>query len=391
MNAVSRIYLDNNSTTPLLPAVWEVMQQYTQSTVGNPASAHRSGAVARRVLDECRATAAKCLGAFPDEVIFTSGATEANNLAIFGLSKGICDIAVSRIEHPSALEPCLRLEQQGIRLHSLEVDELGKVREASFSPLSPGGRGAGGEGAQSQQSLLVVQLANHETGTVQDIAKLRQQHTIARFHTDATQAVGKIPVHFHQLGVTTLACSAHKFFGPPGIGVLLVNRCARLEPRTFGGHQQASYRPGTEPVMLAVGLAKALQLACSEMDERHARCQKLRQLFLDTLGATTPFNINGDSANGLVHTLNLSFPGCPSDVLFIRLDLAGIDCSTGSACSSGSMLASPVLQAMRVDDASLKSAMRFSLSHLLSEEQVVEASKRVGQEVKRLVYSLKVV
>lgn len=160
MNAVSRIYLDNNSTTPLLPAVWDAMKQYAESTVGNPASTHRSGAAARRVLDECRASVAKCLGAFPDEVIFTSGATEANNLAIFGLSKGISDIAVSRIEHPSALEPCLQLEQQGIRLHSLEVYELGKVKSQmqglGLPPLSPGGRGAGGEGGRWRNACAIL-------------------------------------------------------------------------------------------------------------------------------------------------------------------------------------------------------------------------------------------
>lgn len=369
MNAVSRIYLDNNSTTPLLPAVMEAMDEYARTTVGNPASAHRTGAKARQVLEECRTKVAKFLGSHPDEVIFTSGATEANNLAIFGLSSDISDIAVSRIEHPSAIEPCLRLEQQGIRLHPVTVDELGRVHSLPMLP---------------EKSLVVLQLANHETGTVQDIAKLRQQSPTTRFHTDATQAVGKIPVHFHQLGVTTLACSAHKFFGPPGIGVLLVNRCTRLEPRIFGGHQQAGYRPGTEPVMLAVGFTKALELACREIEQRHARCLELRKLFLSSLRQHIQFSINGDSANGLVHTLNLSFSGIASDLLFIRLDLAGIDCSTGSACSSGSMLPSPVLKAMGIEESRIKSAIRFSLSHLLSDADVVEAARRVGEEVKRL-------
>lgn len=369
MKAVSRIYLDNNSTTPLLPAVMDTMYEYARTIAGNPASAHRTGANARQILEECRATVAKCLGSFSDEVIFTSGATEANNLAILGAPSEVRDIAVSRIEHPSAIEPCLRMEQQGIRLHPLTVDELGHVHSLPTLP---------------EQSLVVLQLANHETGTVQDISGLRQQAPVARFHVDATQAVGKIPVHFHQLGATTLSCSAHKFFGPAGIGVLLLHRCSRLEPRLFGGHQQAGYRPGTEPVMLAIGFSKALELACKEMEQRHARCLELRQLFLSTLRQHIPFMINGDSEQGLVHTHNLSFPGCTSDLLFIRLDLAGIDCSTGSACSSGSLLPSPVLTTMGLEESRVKSAIRFSFSHLLSDDVVVEAAKRVSQEVHRL-------
>lgn len=348
--------------------------------MGNPASAHCSGAAARVALETARATIAQCLGAFPDEVIFTSGATESNNLAIFSMAArsasegGACDkatsILASPIEHPSVLEPCRQLALEGSTLIEPAIDTFGHVVADSIP---------------NHIDLIALQLANHETGVIQDIANVRQRFPKALFHTDATQAVGKMPVHFHRLGVSTLACSAHKFHGPAGIGILLVDRCIRLKPRSFGGHQQQGIRPGTEPVALAVGFAAALKLAVDQLNERSAKCQMLRQQFLSQLHAQLDkVIINGDSENGLPHTINVSFLGCSSETLFIRLDLAGIDCSTGSACSSGSMLASPVLRAMHVSEEVLRSSIRFSLSHLLSEADVVEAAKRIVCEVKAL-------
>jgi cysteine desulfurase len=237
----------------------------------------------------------------------------------------------------------------------------------------------------SQPRFISVQLANHEMGTVQDIAALVKEYQGFVFHTDATQAVGKISVDFHTLDVTALSCSAHKFYGPKGIGALLVKRGHRLKPLLWGGHQQQGQRPGTEPVALAVGMAAALRLACEEMEERQESCRQLRGRFLEILRTgTAPVVVNGHSTDHLVHTLNISFPGCASDLLLIRLDLAGIDCSTGSACSSGSLLPSPVLQAMGVSEKILKSAMRFSLSHLMTIEQVEEAARRIVHEVRCL-------
>ncbi|HQR08477.1 MAG TPA: cysteine desulfurase family protein [Gemmatales bacterium] len=372
-----RLYLDNNSTTPMLPEVAEAM---ARAPAGNPASAHRFGAAARLALDTARDIIADCLVCHPDEVVFTSDATEANNLAVFGLAEFNSSdesnpiespkILVSDIEHPSVLEPCRHLAQGRFKLIELPVDSQGHAQ-----PIPQPAVG----------SLVALQLANHETGVVQDIATLRRRYELSAFHTDATQAVGKIPIRFHDLGVSTLACSAHKFHGPQGIGVLIVNRCVQLKPRTFGGHQQLGRRPGTEPVALAVGMATALKLACKEMNERRDRCIQLRRLFLDHLTSRKiHFVINGDPEHGLSHTLNLAFPSCASELLFIRLDLAGIDCSTGSACSSGSLLPSPVLQAMKVSDEVLTSSMRFSLSHLLSDEDVIEAAERIAREVMAL-------
>jgi cysteine desulfurase len=192
-------------------------------------------------------------------------------------------------------------------------------------------------------------------------------------------------IDFHDLGATTLTISAHKFHGPKGVGALLVRKHTRLLPLLLGGHQQQGRRPGTEPVALAVGLATALDLAMRECSQRHARVTMLRRLFLQRLQQqAAPVVINGPEQAGLPHTLNLSFPGCQADVLLMNFDLAGICSSTGSACSSGSLLPSPTLQAMRVPADRLQSAMRFSFSHLLREEEIVQAAERIAAVVGRL-------
>jgi cysteine desulfurase len=370
------IYLDNNATTPLLPAVWEAMRPFLTETYGNPASAHWAGRHARQALEDARERTATILGAEPDEVIFTSGATEANNLALFGLAgRDSGHLISSPIEHPSVAEPMERLAQHGFAVDRLPVDQVGAVRaEALAGLLRPDTR------------LVTVMYANNETGVIQPVAELAAQlpRGIA-FHCDAAQAAGKLSLHFHALGVTTLALSAHKFHGPKGIGVLLVHRSAQLAPQLFGGHQQRGRRPGTEAVALAVGLARALELAQQEQESRWERALHLRSVFLETLhAAASPVVLNGPAEGGLPHTLNLSFPGCRADSLLMNLDLAGVACSTGSACSSGSLLPSPVLRAMGVPQHLLHSAMRFSLSALLTEAEVREAARRIAATVSRL-------
>jgi cysteine desulfurase len=368
------IYLDNNATTPLLPAVWEAMRPYLADLFGNPASAHSAGRRARRALEDAREVTAHHLGAHPDEVLFTSGATEANNLALFGLSGDPpAHLLASPIEHPSVAEPLRRLAETGFTLDTLPVDDRGCVSaDALSSALRPDTR------------LVAVMLANHETGVVQPIGALTAALAgRALFHCDAVQAAGKIAVSFHELGVDTLSISAHKFHGPQGIGALLVRRGVKLRPRTWGGHQQHGRRPGTEPVALAVGLACALDHACRERTERLAHVRSLRERFLAQLRTAGPVVLNGPD-DGIPHTINVSFPGLKADLLLMNLDLAGIACSTGSACSSGSLLPSPVLQAMRVPDAVLHSALRFSLSPLLTLADLDEAARRIIAVVARL-------
>jgi cysteine desulfurase len=373
---VNRLYLDHNATTPLLPAVWEAMRPHLTDTYGNPASAHWAGRRTRRALEDARERTAIILGADPDEVIFTSGATEANNLALFGLAGQMGGhLITSPVEHPSISEPIGQLAKQGFAVDRLPVDPSGVVRADSLLGL-----------LRPETQLISVMYANNETGAIQPVASLAAQLPPGlAFHCDAAQAAGKLPLHFHRLGISSLALSAHKFHGPQGVGALLVRRHARLTPRSWGGHQQQGRRPGTEPVALAVGLARALELAQEECDTRTDQVLRLRRAFLDTIRATaSPVVLNGSTDTGMPHTLNLSFPGCTADSLLMNLDLAGVACSTGSACSSGSLLPSPVLQAMGVSDEVLHSAMRFSFSFVLKEEEVQEAARRIAAVVNRL-------
>jgi cysteine desulfurase len=376
---MDRIYLDSNATTPLLPAVWEAMRPHFTELTGNPASSHHAGRRARQALEDARERTALLLDAYPEEVVFTSGATEANNLALFGLAGDPPgQLLSSPVEHPCVSEPLRRLVERGFTLTPLPVDCTGIVRG-----------GAAADWLAPDVRLVTVMLANHETGAIQPVQCLATEVAgQAAFHCDAAAAVGKMPVRFHELGVTTLTVSAHKFHGPAGVGALLVRRGTRLRPQIWGGHQQQGRRPGTEPVALAVGLAAALELAVTELQTRTDRVQRLRKVFLEGLCDAAPLVVNSSMDAGVPHTLNVSFPGCRADSLLMNLDLAGVACSTGSACSSGSLLPSPVLQAMNVPDEVLHSAMRFSFHHLLSEADVAEAARRVVAVVKRLRQSI---
>jgi cysteine desulfurase len=374
---MNHIYLDNNATTPLLPAAWEAMRAGFLDSFGNPGSAHRVGQRARQLLEDSRERIAALLGAYPDEVVFTSGATEANNLALAGLAgEPPGHIVASPIEHPSVSEPLRQFARSGLALDTLPVSSTGIVRAADLASL-----------IRDDTRLVAVMLANHETGAIQPITELIQAlDGRAAFHCDAVQAVGKIPVDFHALGVTTLSFSAHKFHGPRGIGALLVRRGTRLRPMLHGGHQQQGRRPGTEPVALAAGMAVALDAACREMAQRTTHVRELRQTFLAHLRAgAEPVVLNGPvEGEGIPHTLNLSFPPLKADALLMAFDLAGVAASTGSACSSGSLLPSPVLQAMHVSDAVLRSAMRFSFSFLNTSGEVEEAARRICLIIRKL-------
>jgi cysteine desulfurase len=369
------IYLDYNATAPLRPEAFEAMRPWLTERAGNPASAHAAGRQARRALEDSREQVAALLGAFPDEVIFASGATEANNLAIFGLcGDPPGHVLSSLIEHPCVIEPLNQLATRGIEVEWCPVNRDGIVAPDEFAKR-----------IRPETRLAAVMLANHETGAVQPIAEFRGLASRADFHCDAAQAVGKMHVNFHELGVTTLSASGHKFGGPSGVGVLLVNRCTKIRPLLFGGHQQRGRRPGTEPAVLAVGFAAALAASLRDLEANAKRMRDFRQRFLDTLQRdVSPVMLNGPAEGALPHVLNLSFPGCRADALLMALDLAGVMCSTGSACSSGSLLPSPVLTAMGLSDERLLSAMRFSLGYKLHEEQIDQATRRISEVVRRL-------
>jgi cysteine desulfurase len=439
------IYLDHNATTPLLPEAWEAMRPVTAEAFGNPSSAHHAGRKARQHLEDARERVAALLGAHPDEVVFTSGATEANNLAVLGLldflpsplggegpgvrgkwhedtphpdplpqgerekDSGPGHLLAAPIEHPCVVEPLKQLERHGFALGWLPVTRRGHVEPAAVL-----------DRIRADTRLVCLMLANHETGAVQPVREvaLALAEDIP-LHCDAAQAVGKVPVHFRDLGAATLTASAHKFRGPKGVGLLLLRRGTKLRPLFHGGHQQRGHRPGTEPVALAVGLAVALEHAVREVEANRAKLEGLRRRLLDRLrmelgaaplppsplrgegrgggeSAPTPHPnappqggrepeavvVNGPAPgepDGLPTTLNVSFPGCRAELLLARLDLAGVACSTGSACSSGSLLPSPVLRAMGVPDEVLRSAIRFSLGPPLTESNIDEAAERIAE------------
>jgi cysteine desulfurase len=371
------IYLDHNATTPLLPEALEAMRPFWTETFGNPSSVHAAGRKARQALEDAREKVAALLGAFADEVTFTSGATEANNLAIFGLAPARA--LASHLEHPCVIEPLRQLEARGVAVEWLPVDSRGVIESRSLAERVTG----------DSPTLVCLMLANHETGAVQPVREVALSLPPgAVLHCDAAQAVGKIPVDFHALGASTLAVSAHKFGGPKGIGLLLTRRGTALRTLTFGGHQQRGLRPGTEPVPLAVGLATALDHAVQNLVSNRAKLEALRERFWEELKRFCgPVVLNGPeigAEDGVPTTLNVSFPGCRADLLLMALDLAGVACSTGSACSSGSLLPSPVLRAMGVPDEVLRSALRFSLSAAQMGEEIDEAVRRIASCVMRL-------
>jgi cysteine desulfurase len=380
------IYLDYNATTPVLPEVAEVMRPFLMEEFGNPSSAHALGRKARKALEDARERVAELFGAFPDEVIFTSGATEANNLALFGLAgEPLGHILASPIEHPCVVEPLRQLEARGFTIEWLRVGRDGVVQLPSPpGPLSH-------QGARGSSRLVTLMLVNHETGVIQPVRELNSElgtrNSELLFHCDAAQAVGKIPVHFHELDVDALTASGHKFHAPKGVGLLALRRGVKLHPLLWGGHQQQGRRPGTESVALAVGLAAALELCCQRLEAGWAQMKRLRERLLTRLWKEIPpVVVNGPQDERLQspYVLNISFPGCRSDLLLMKLDLAGVACSTGSACSSGSLLPSPVLRAMGVPDEVLRSAMRFSFSPLLREAELDEAASRIIRCVKDL-------
>lgn len=369
------IYLDNNATTAIHPEVAAAMQQCYSTGAANPASQHSWGRQARKLLEEARDGIAELLGAeihgmASDRLIFTSGGTESNNLALRGLvghSPG--RIIISAIEHPSVVGSAEYLATCGCQLVRLAVDNQGVVRKDQFPDL-----------LTADTRLVSVMLGNNETGVLQpiaDIAAIGRAHRVF-VHTDAAQAVGKIPVTFRALNVDALSFSAHKFHGPVGIGGLLVRHGVPLDPILFGGFQQAGLRPGTEPLALVVGLFEALRICQRDSSKIQVRVAQLRDRLAERLRAGWPqLVVVGEGAPRLPHTLNVAFPGVDRQALVMALDMAGVACSTGSACASGSSEPSPILLAMGLPGEVVGGSIRLSLSAVTSESEVDEAACRI--------------
>ncbi|MEN6449807.1 MAG: cysteine desulfurase family protein [Thermoguttaceae bacterium] len=394
------IYLDHNATTPTRPEVVEAMRQCYADGLANPASQHQPGQQARRLLEDAREQIAAVLGvdlAAPrrDRLIFTSGGTEANNLAVLGISRGqgtsapsqtqtdppssrnfSGHIVISAGEHQSVIEPAEHLLEQGWRMDTLGLTPDGVVRiDQLASFLKPDTR------------LVSVLLGNHETGVLQPIEELSAICSDAGvpLHTDAVQVVGKRPVDFGRLGAAAMSVAAHKFGGPVGIGALAIRQDVPLQPLLFGGHQQSGVRPGTEPVALAVGMAVALKLRNAEQHALAQRLSSLRDRFEQGLRAAAPgIVVHGVAAPRLPQTSNIAFPGLDGEVLRMALDLAGVACSVGAACASGSTELSPTLRAMQMPNELVTSSLRFSLGATTTEADIDEAVRRIASVASEL-------
>jgi cysteine desulfurase len=386
------IYLDNNATTRPLPEVVEAMNRHWRDSFANPGSRHAAGRRARQVLETSRESIAAILGAHPDEVIFTSGGTESNNMAILGLTAGAPGtIALTAGEHPAVMETCRFLESRGWKLSIVPVDEDGLVvqhpRGESAKQSTRPPRPPLAKGGSDDLRLVTLILAHNETGVIQDLHPIAAECTARGipFHVDAVQAVGKIPIHFHDLGVTSLALGAHKFYGPRGIGALLLTRGVTLAPSAFGGHQESGRRPGTEVVPLIAGMAKALELFHAEQEQRLSRTRTLRDRLEARLAALCPpVVLNGSREKRLPNTLNLAFPGVDGEALLVALDLEGIACSLGSTCASGSAEPAPVLLAMNRPKDVWHSSVRFSVGIETTAEEIDQAAAVIAAIVKRL-------
>jgi cysteine desulfurase len=373
----SPIDLDHNATTPPGSGVIAAMEVAWREAYGNPGSRHSAGRRARRALEEARESVASILGAKPSEVVFTSGGTEANNAAVFGLTQGRPGtIALPHGEHPSVEMAVRRLESTGRARFTLPLDEQGLVRSESLVALD-----------WSQLRLVTLLLAHNETGVIQPVRELSQlcaEHQVP-LHLDAVQAVGKIDVDFHTLGATTLSLGAHKFHGPRGVGALLIREGTRLASLLYGGHQEREQRAGTEPVALAVGLAKALELWHADRQRIREHLTGLRdRLESQLLASCSPVVIHGNSAERLPNTSNVAFPDCDGEALLVALDLAGVCCSMGSTCASGSSEPAPILQAMGCSRELALASLRFSIGRENTVEEIDDAARRIASTVQRM-------
>lgn len=374
-------YLDHAATTPVHPEVAEAMRPFLAEQFGNPSSLHRYGRTVREAVDEARETIAAHLGCRPGELVFTSGGTEADNLALFGVAWAARErgkgnhIVTSAVEHHAVLATCAFLEKLGFRVTYVPVDRYGEVDMGAL------------EAALDDETVLIsIMMGNNEVGTrqpIEAIGALARERGIW-FHTDAVQAVAAEAVDLRALPVDLLTVSAHKINGPKGVGALYVAKDVPLTPLLHGGFQERRRRGGTENVPGIVGFAAAVRLLRRTLDQRVAAYRRLRETMVEELArrlGRERFVINGHPERAYPNILNVSFPGVDSETLLIRLDMAGVAASSGSACTAGSMQPSHVLRAMGLEERLVRSAVRFSFGYGTTEEDVVAAARIVAEAV----------
>jgi cysteine desulfurase len=373
------IYLDYNSTTPVDPRVLAAMLPYLAENFGNANSIHSSGQRARAAVDAARQAVAELLGAKAAEIVFTCGGTEADNLAIFGIVNP-CDqprkhVVTTAIEHHAVLNTAQALEKQGVDVTYVPVSREGIVDPEDIR-----------EAIRPETVLLSVMLANNEIGTIQpieEISRIAAEEDVY-FHCDAVQAAGKMAIDVRKLGVDLLSISGHKLYAPKGVGALFVKTGTELGPMFFGGHHERDRRPGTENVPGIVGLGKAAQLAMENLDADAPRLAALRDRFENALLALPGVRVNGSVRQRAPNTSNLSFDAAGGEALVIALDLQGVMCSSGAACSSGAVEPSHVLTAIGLTPDQARSSLRFSLGRPTTEQEIDEAIRIIPPVVERL-------
>ena len=380
---MNKIYLDNAATTPISSEVLNEMMPYFTSMYGNPSAVHSFGREAKHALDVARERVARGIGCDPSEIYFTSGSTEANNWALYGIAtanraKGR-HIITSKIEHPSVLNMCKHLEDEGFRVTYLDVDNYGFVKLDQLI-----------HHLYSDTILVSIMSANNEVGTIQNlqaIANIVAEKGII-FHTDATQAVGSININVHDMGIDALSLSGHKINGPKGVGALYVRKGVKINPFMLGGEQEYGLRAGTSNVPAIVGLGKAVEIATRDIVTNNKKVRQLRDYFVAQINKNIDLcYLNGHPVQRLPNNVNISFGMVDGESVMMLLDLQGIAVSTGSACSVGSVKQSGVLKAMGLSKDLVQSAVRFTLSKTTTKEEldiVVNELIKIVQKLRQI-------
>jgi cysteine desulfurase len=377
---MKRVYFDHNATTPVDREVLAAMLPYFCEEYGNASSIHSFGQRGRGAVEQARISVAALLGARPAEIMFSSGGTESNNYAIFGTvggaSGGSKHVITSAVEHSAILDPCAALERRGAAITVLPVNRDGIVDPQDVR-----------RAIRPETVLITIMLANNELGTlepIEEIGKIAAEKSVT-FHTDAVQAAGKVPIDVTRLGVHLLSLSAHKFYGPKGVGALYVRKGTHLDPLMYGGHAERDRRPGTEDVTGIAGLGKAAELALARMTEETERLSRLRDRLERGLLDRIPLaSVNGSRAQRTPNTTNLTLPCVEGEAMVIALDLKGIACSTGAACSSGAVEPSHVLTAIGLAPEDARATLRLSLGHHTTDEEIDYALDTIPPVIERL-------
>ena len=361
-----RVYLDHSATTPVHPVVVQEMIRYITENFGNPSSVHSYGSEARKAVEGARERVSRSIGAKTEEIVFTAGGTESDNLAIKGVAYANRDkgnhIITSAVEHNAVLDTCKALEKEGFSLTILPVDGYGMVSPASVA-----------EAITDKTILITIMHANNEVGTIQpipEIGRLTREKGIL-FHTDAVQSMGKIPVDVNELQVDLLSMSGHKIYAPKGVGALYIRQGVRCQPLNHGGGQERGHRPGTENVPGIVALGKAVELAVAGLEEEAARLSRLRGRIINGVREkVSQVHLNGHPTMCLPGLVNISFEFIEGESLLLNLDMQGVAASSGSACSAGSIQASHVLLAMGLQQKIARGSLRLTLGRGNNEEDV---------------------